>query len=593
MENKKEIVTFDIEGSAVECDKELLIKNSDYFSAMFKGYFKESSENNIKLQGVDLKAFNLIMLILWEESDIVTLDLNETYLLLEAACMLQFNSIKQLCEERIMIVLSPSTSLRTWKTAELLDIIPLYLKAKCMALENFMEICESDSILELNLEELCQYLGHIYLNSHKEFIVFQTAMSWFYENQNQSENINPTKVVLKLLSCINFNALNVGEITEMKTYPNISENAEIQMILNCIINLRNNRCTDVVDEFDRDVVSTAVHLCGAKNRKISVKPCILLQSMHPTHTPQSSRITTIVIYDSLTDTFKHFFPLEEKKVEHIEGFKLVRYKHFIFFFGGQHLRGSNEWNLNLWSFDTFKNKWERRNKLPHGRRHFETCIVGDSLYIVGGTGRFRVLQNNLLHCDLKTGKWSSEIINLPKDSREYQCCSFLGQLCILYVNHGTVYTFNIADSSWQSFKIAVEEEVVNSLGKYTVFADSTYIYIKGRKLLRLKFENNSFVLDKQKDVRLSEWIEIQCVQCNNLVYTIYKCFDEKYEFCYTLEEMNLDTDEIRNIFENKIAETDPVVVDKKTFYIRANTTQLFSTASYQYVKENIFVNDFL
>lgn len=50
MENKKEIVTFDIEGSAVECDKELLIKNSDYFSAMFKGYFKESSENNIKLQ---------------------------------------------------------------------------------------------------------------------------------------------------------------------------------------------------------------------------------------------------------------------------------------------------------------------------------------------------------------------------------------------------------------------------------------------------------------------------------------------------------------------------------------------------------------
>lgn len=60
MENKKENIVLEIEGKSIECDKSLLINNSDYFSAMFAGSFKESLQKNIKIEVIVVSLWILI-----------------------------------------------------------------------------------------------------------------------------------------------------------------------------------------------------------------------------------------------------------------------------------------------------------------------------------------------------------------------------------------------------------------------------------------------------------------------------------------------------------------------------------------------------
>lgn len=44
-------------------------------------------------------------------------------------------------------------------------------------------------------------------------------------------------------------------------------------------------------------------------------------------------------------------------------------------------------------------------RMPKERRHFSSCIVDDKLFIIGGTGRFRIkLNDDMFYFDLKTSK---------------------------------------------------------------------------------------------------------------------------------------------------------------------------------------------
>lgn len=209
--------------------------------------------------------------MLWDHSYVM--EDQELHTILEGACMLQFQSVRKMCEDRITAVLKPSICLKIWQTAEMLQLSPLWLKAKSMALEEFSNICQLKHIFEFDLDEICGYLGNIYLNTQNEMLVFQTAMNWWYENQEVYSGEDASNVILRLLNCIDFST--VIDIKEMQTFPDISENQFIQSVLNCVIDLKTNGIN--VGEFPVRSLVYAIHLCNSKRRRNPELPSMLVQ----------------------------------------------------------------------------------------------------------------------------------------------------------------------------------------------------------------------------------------------------------------------------------------------------------------------------
>ncbi|KAF7268914.1 hypothetical protein GWI33_018015 [Rhynchophorus ferrugineus] len=595
MENEKENIVLEIEGHPIECDKSLLINNSDYFSAMFTGSFRESVQKNIKIEGVDLKSFNIILLLLWDETYII--DMNDIHLVLQAACMLQFNAIRIICEKRILEMMTPSVSLRIWKTTELLDISPLCLKAKYMALEEFPQIWETDSILELSLDEI-------------------SAMSWFYVNKGQYQDMGPTKILLKLLSCVNMKKCTRHDINEMMVFYDIRDNQDILEILDIVMRL--NSSESLPCHVSENSLLLARQLRKSISRKKPIVPCLLLESNGSKgvrrgtekaivildnfgrtrrlfnifstvrETPYYSDMA-VLLYDSIVNKFQELFVINEDKIKDLAGFKLLPYKHSVLLFGGEYLIGAGNWNLNLWAFNTFTERWTRVSVVPHPRRHFEAIVLDDCLYIMGGTGRFRVSQDNILWYDFKTDEWSS-LASLPTQSRHFKCCTFRGRLYLIYVVEGKVYVFNKEHLSWGKINMAVSKDILDNIGTYAVFTDSKYFYIKGKILLKLKLVDNNLIVESITNTRIKEYDEIDSVQCNNLVFTLYKSTNERCDLVYIFERLNLETFKRNEIFRKTENISEALNIDGRLFYPSV-CTKLF-TCPY-YATENEFVSKLL
>lgn len=137
--------------------------------------------------------------------------------------------------------------------------------------------------------------------------------------------------------------------------------------------------------------------------------------------------------------------------------------------------------------------------MPYKRRHFESCICGNYLYIIGGTGEFRAIQDNMFWYNYKEGnytckkttthiprdlyfffidEWSKRII-LPCSGRQLKCCEYKNQLFILSISRKCGYLFERNTSTWTAMNICDTENVVPNYSEtFALFSYKDNIYIK-------------------------------------------------------------------------------------------------------------------
>ncbi|XP_050296592.1 kelch-like protein 30 [Anthonomus grandis grandis] len=388
MEKGTETVILEIEGTKVECDKNLLIKHSDYFSAMFTGNFKERFLKTVKIHDVDLKSFITIQTLIKDAPKTLIIEEAEILCIMHAACILQFSAIRNLCIRRIEFLLKPSNCVNIWKSLELLGVSPLWLKAKCMALMNFDSIKDSNELLEFSIDEICSYLGNVYLYVQNEFSVFRIAMNWWHENQNAYIE-EKTKTLLRLINCINFKVLTSDEIGEMQSYSDILNNTDLVAILKLVGELLENHSV-VEAKYSSDQLQYAKHLYNSHGRKLLEVPCILFQIVLPV-LKSLEEVTNHVhcknvgvycnkknckfmenigacfplgyfaalAYDSISNNFKPCIDMKRDLIKDLGGFKIVSYKEFLVFFGGEYVIGAGKWNFGVWVYDAFKEMWHQ------------------------------------------------------------------------------------------------------------------------------------------------------------------------------------------------------------------------------------------
>lgn len=238
-------------------------------------------------QGVDLKAMNIILILLWDETYLISEE--DILPVLQAACMMQFDKVKDCCLEKVNEMLRLDNCIRIWTITEQLSLKPLYLKAKLMALQEFVEVKDSESLLDFNLDQILDYLGNIYLTCDSELTVFQTGMKWWYEHCEHFSS-DSTNVLMKLLSCLDFNSLDDNGFNEIMLYPDICGDEKIMGILGAVKELKKKG--QIVGVMDC-TQEKAQLLCNTKCR-VSPSYVAILVNVVPLHCGDGRKSSSFV-----------------------------------------------------------------------------------------------------------------------------------------------------------------------------------------------------------------------------------------------------------------------------------------------------------
>ncbi|XP_050512600.1 uncharacterized protein LOC126888403 isoform X2 [Diabrotica virgifera virgifera] len=595
----------EIEGTPVKCKKDVLISNSDYFKAMLEGNFIEKDQETICIKDVDLKAINIILTLLWDPT--IYIEDEDVLMVLHAACMLQFCEIRNMCLDKLIQILCVQNCLKIWIITEQLDIKPLFLKAKRLALAEFMMIKETDSINDLNLEQLIRYIGSLHLVTDSELTVFQTLMKWWYDHSKDHTSDD----FIKLLSCVNYKQLLPDHFREIRTYPDLA-NTEVEDILKCLYNILNNIPNGSCSE---KYVEVATRLSQSNDRKIDSVPCLLVLNSYD-DVPNKKRLVEnnqtvvdrykrkivykifvadksnlhLVYYDRKLDIFRGFINIFKR----LEGFRLRGYKEYIFLFGGEYVLGKGEWNYTFWVYDSIKDMWRTKSRMPFPRRHFETCIVGSKVFVSGGIGQFRIIQSNVFWYDYKTDEWSKQY-QFPQNvfGRSYKCCNYLDKFLIFSVNKKCAYFFD-ENSGWTIlplvFPPTLDHDIKNmqtESGKFSLFAYKDRLYVKGKEILEMKMVRDGLEVISVKTISTVKYDELEETVCDNILYTLYKQHTLN-GYIYSFEKYNLDTHKIEIIFK-KLKEEDSLYVEGELLNLD-QSLNIFSFSHHSLFDENQLVN---
>ncbi|KAK5650628.1 hypothetical protein RI129_001657 [Pyrocoelia pectoralis] len=597
-------IILEITNVAIKCVKKDLIKHSDYFKAMFEGNFVESRKKMIRLEGIDLKAMNIILSLLSDRTFLI----NEEDILsvLQVSCMLQFIEIKTMCISKLTELLLPRNCLKIWTVAEQLDLKPLYLKAKSMSLIEFDVIKDLECVTDLQLKPLCFYLGNTNLQCKNEMDVFQTLMKWWYENSTKYLKTDHSDIFVCFLRCLDFKNLLNSDLQEILTYPDIALNGRIVKILQCILDLRHK----LRNAHDENVTDIAQLLINSKSRICKEYACILVNTCPEErkrkklkgnvvyHDPymrkrfyenidSSDAATAIIYYDNATNNFVKFLEIDKEKCGNLDGFKIIGYKEFIFLLGGEYFLGKGNWNKNVWVYDTIRENWERKSVLPFERRHFECCVCGNFIYIISGTAKFRVMSDNMFWYNYKEDKWSKEI-QLPCLDRPVRCCSWNNQLFLFCVHNKCGYVFDQQKTLWYKLNISASPDKISHFSSTsTVFSYKNHLYIRDNDCItELKLHNQSLVpmAHKQLSVQVGQH---QSVVCDDVLYTLFKQILPE-DSNLSMEKYCMNTQR-QNVVFAQVIEGSPVQLHGDLFTYRMSTS-IFTFQHYNLIEKDDFVN---
>lgn len=241
---------------------------------------------------MDFEAMNNLLKLIWDKT--YPIEDNQLLPVLQASCMLQFLEIKEICSLKVEESINTNNCLKIWFFTQQLDLTNIYKGAKLCALLHFKDIKESETFLDLSLEEICAYLGSINLQVSNEIDVFHVIFKWYQHQEDKS-----TSVFLRLLFCLDFNNLDLSEISKLINYEEISE------IFKCIISLKQTPI-DLPKNFNQNIITQATALLKSSSRNFSGFPCIMFHNLGENYTDKGDFQTR----NFELDQFKRKRPLQ-------------------------------------------------------------------------------------------------------------------------------------------------------------------------------------------------------------------------------------------------------------------------------------------
>ncbi|XP_022170913.1 ring canal kelch homolog isoform X2 [Myzus persicae] len=372
------------DGTIIFGHKVVLVSASPYFRAVFIS-FEETNKDLILISELDSPVLQLLVNYIYTGEIMVTEE--NVKVLLSAANFLQLDYVKSVCVEFLQSQLNPSNCLGIKAFADLHNCTELFSSSEAYIKKQFLEIVKYDEFLSLTSVEVIKLISadNLFVPLEEKALCSFYQCSQFYKASHSSLLISKNKVfecvtnwVKHKLECRNI------FLPELMVHVRLSLVSK-QFILEKVVDeplIKNSpKCKDYVSEALYFHLYKSVHpftnlqTIWNKPRQFGdLQKAILVLGWSG-----SMKKSSLNWYDIETDKWQCVLSMREGcRPSHLASIA----EQFIFAVGSYKSKSHSVQMLDLSSQTPY---WVRMPDMLVGRTHFRVCVLGNCVYVVGGS----------------------------------------------------------------------------------------------------------------------------------------------------------------------------------------------------------------
>eukprot|EP00058_Branchiostoma_floridae_P009465 XP_002594953.1 hypothetical protein BRAFLDRAFT_103714 [Branchiostoma floridae] len=335
-------VTLCAEGKEIPCHRVVLAAWSEYFLCMFSGCLSETKKDKIEIGGVSAEA--LQQLVDYAYDPIVDITEENVQPLFEAADMLQFRGVSYQCEQFLHQRVRVDTCLGIWALADRVSCTRLADKAKSCALKWFEEVCAAtEDFLHLPVHLLQSYISDEGLMTKKEERILEVVMLWARHDLKERQ-----KHLEELLKCVHFSRMDPGYLQNI-----VKEDKVLAGVVNAMMTIQPTH---------------------AEPRQIHQNEIFVLGGVTGIEETLHNEVCRLELDGHCVDTNPLPKPFKDSS-----GMAACVFGNDVVVTGGKKSM------RQAWRYISSTNTWMKLANLGRGRYDHGMAILGDKLYVVGGT----------------------------------------------------------------------------------------------------------------------------------------------------------------------------------------------------------------
>ncbi|CAH1258697.1 KLHL38 [Branchiostoma lanceolatum] len=376
------------EGKALSCHKVVLATNP-YFQKMFSSDMRESKENKVTFDHIEVDV--MVELVSFLYTGEMTLTLKNASGLLEAACMLQFERVQEICCEYLGHHICVTNCLEMWVLADMLGCDKLAKKAEAVSVRSLRKLSTGDALLSLSDAYMCRYMSSSLLHATPSEAV-NMVVRWYTHDRDTRRNALP-----ELLSQLDFKTTDKHGRQPPQQQQDWQENMDTQ--IDQLVNLH---------DLSEEEVSVIKGSLSRQNSQLETEPDrstkeeperfteeeYAVLAAGEKQTPPDSRwhtefggyysrgfVTDIGLYgpkfgvDHL-DSFAVDLPDTG-----LTGCSIAVWEDKLFLTGGD---GNMGVRAILWCFNLTSQTWQFQDRMCEQRCYHGSAVIANVLYIFGG-----------------------------------------------------------------------------------------------------------------------------------------------------------------------------------------------------------------
>ncbi|KAJ0173770.1 hypothetical protein K1T71_010919 [Dendrolimus kikuchii] len=472
MDRTQEVI-LKIENQVFKVEIRLLCEHSDYFTAMFSGNYVEKELHEISIDVIDANSMNIIL----QYMQLGLIDLSKYPLstigdLAIAANFLQITELMKQIEYCLDLQLSLSNWMETMVIAENTSYKKLEQLCAAFGLLSFKSM-KPEYIPSIH--KLCWYLSHPYLDASNELDVFKFGFQWISRAETGAD------ALLIILGSLDFSRITSEDFNEIKQLIMIYQNSLAFKVVDCLFEISSNGeiSEQVISERRRDV-------CKNFTERVYNELLVLVKESLIRKLRYTPTIPVWLVKDSKLEAVPHSmytFNVEkgfEKWLEvadkNLWGWSVTSWgANKLVVVCGEHGRGTGMFMRDVKVYDTFRNEWTDHGVQLPQRRHAGVTVFGDTLYLIGGVGGFRVVLDTAVAYDLKQRSFR-KIAKLPDTIQNPAVCTHKNK--VYATGHKNIYRYEDfgAHDLWRT---AVSTDIrVNCMVSYKKYIYCTQSYFR-------------------------------------------------------------------------------------------------------------------
>eukprot|EP00960_Hanusia_phi_P030044 748353-Hanusia_phi.AAC.1 len=400
-------ITIRVEDETFRAHRVILASSSDFFKILLVGGFKESKEEEIKLEGVDKRSFKWILDFIYN-GQLVLHGTEELVNLLVASEHLGFSSVRSICVQRLQQRLDLPNALKLRMFGQEVGCQELIEAASEVSANAAMKILLSE---RCSISQVCEILESDNLAVDSENDVFEAIVRWVQYSEQEREPLlgkllcnlrlgkhqqhlegadGPKTGLWKLCKVFRFrweeDRLTWGISPDARRFlssvpqaKRLKLDPENQKLL---CRLKNPKETQ--------------HDSGkqSKNRKQRITKCLLALGGRPAW-------TRVEILDSKTNSWGEIAPMIQKRMRH--GSSSV--KGMVYVVGGKDEMGRALASVER--YNAYQNSWKLLAPMKTARTGLGVAAVAGVIYAVGGRNDSGYRLNSVECYNVQTDNWSA------------------------------------------------------------------------------------------------------------------------------------------------------------------------------------------